>query len=80
MANCKLCGQWAGVASDEHPLCREAIDAGQPLPADRRGIEPGIALPRPLTAAGVFWAVFLAQWLFALTAGIVYAIVRALST
>ena len=36
MSNCKYCGQWAGIFFSEHPLCREAINAGQPLPPDRR--------------------------------------------
>jgi len=36
MANCKYCGQWAGIFFSEHSLCREAIEAGLPLPPDRR--------------------------------------------
>ena len=32
---------------------------------------------RPLSAKGVFWAVFLALWAYSLTAGLIYLIVRA---
>jgi hypothetical protein len=78
MAKCNLCGEWAGLIATEHPLCREAFDAGKPLP-DGRGLAPmARAVPMPLTSRSIFWAIFAALWAFSLSAGIIYALLRAI--
>jgi hypothetical protein len=79
MAKCNLCGEWAGLGSSEHPLCREAVDAGKPLPDGRGLASTARAVPLPLTPRSIFWAIFGALWAFSVSAGIVYALIRAIS-
>ena len=73
MANCKYCGKWSGIFDIEHFDCAQAAAQGKTL-------ETFVPLmpSRPLTASGVFWAVFGALWAFGVTAGIIAAICRAL--
>lgn len=79
MAHCKHCGQWAGVASDEHDDCAKLAAEGKTAEEIRylRDAPPLAATPRPITTRSIFWSVFFALWAFSLTAAIVFAIIRA---
>jgi hypothetical protein len=80
MANCKYCGRWAGVAGDEHMDCaRLAADGKTNEEIKAFDARSSSRLPAmPLTAGSIFWAVFGALWAFAITAGIVGGIIRAI--
>jgi hypothetical protein len=77
---CTICGEWAGVASAGHDECVEASKAGKSIAEIRamRGAAPQETHihPHSLTAFSIFWVVFGALWAFALTAGVVYALLR----
>ena len=80
MANCKYCGKWAGVAGDEHMDCARLAAEGKTndeiKALDARTYARTSAAP--LTAGSIFWAVFGALWAFAITAGIVGAIIKSI--
>jgi hypothetical protein len=82
MANCKYCGQWAGVASDEHQDCAQAIADGKSLDEIRamRCASAAPAQTKPLTAWSLFWVIFLALWLFSLTAGLLYVVLKSIAS
>jgi len=82
MANCVFCGKWAGIFADKHDDCAKLAAAGrtpQQIRAAFAAAKQADPL-KPLTAWSVFWAIFGALWLFSLTAGVVYAILRALNS
>lgn len=66
---------------DYHKDCYETQAAGRPVEdvRARATLDMRSATPLPLTAKGVFWAVFGALWAFSFTAGIIYALLRAFS-
>lgn len=74
MANCKYCGKWAGICIHEHLDCERAAKEG----GDAVPWPPPSAPPKPLTASGIFWAVFGALWCFSLSAGLVVLFVNLL--
>jgi hypothetical protein len=63
---------------DYHEACYEAQAAGLPV-EDVRPRAGQAAASLPLTAKGVFWAVFGALCLYGLVSGIVAAIIKDLS-
>jgi len=70
MPNCRICGRHAGLFWDVHDECQKAVDLGKTAEeVQRTGALPAVS--RPLTAFGVFWAVFLALCLYGIVAGIV---------
>jgi len=82
MANCKYCGKPAGFMCDTHEACIKAKTGGLSLDDIRaQASDPNSAEQKSgqLTAKSIFWAVFGALWAFSLTAGLVYAILRAIS-
>lgn len=81
MADCIHCGTWAGLSGSEHEECKRLADEGKTSAEIKAIVNRGAdaIVPRPLTARGVFWAVFGALWAFSITAGIIVAIVRAIS-
>jgi hypothetical protein len=82
MANCKYCGKPAGLCVEEHESCRISAKGELTLDQIRAGItDPNIPAapakaPRPLTAAGVFWAVFFALCLYGVLSGIIVTIAK----
>jgi hypothetical protein len=80
MANCEFCGDWAGLIARSHPRCFDSFKAGASLDqikAERKSVtapsvSPTVAVVRTPT---IVWGVFLGMWLFAITAGIVCAII-----
>jgi hypothetical protein len=73
MATCKHCGKWSGLFDNEHLECAQAAAQGKVV--ERLS---AVASPSPITAVGIFWAVFFALWAFCITAGIVAALLRPL--
>jgi hypothetical protein len=74
MADCKYCGKPAGFRVGEHEACRKAKEAG--ISAEEIAEQARTFPPRPLTAGGVFWAVFGALCLYGLLSGIITAIAK----
>ncbi|MGP8174944.1 MAG: hypothetical protein ACLP7O_10400 [Terracidiphilus sp.] len=77
--NCKYCGKWSGLFSDTHVDCSAAIEAGKTPEQIRQSVKT--LTPdslRPLTAVGVFWAVFLALCAFGLLSALVGLIAKQL--
>lgn len=78
MPDCKYCGKSAGILADEHEWCREAKEAGR-LDEYLATLNAPKAVG-PLTAVRMFWVIFGALWAFSLTAGLLYALIRAISS
>jgi hypothetical protein len=82
MPNCKHCGTWAGIVGDSHVGCANLAEKGwtnEQIIASMQAAGASRAPVKPLTGSGVFWAVFGALWLFSVTAGILYSIIRLIS-
>jgi hypothetical protein len=73
MATCRYCGKWSGLFSSEHFDCAMANAKGEKI------VDP-IEPSRPLTAVGVYWAVFFALLTFSLLSGVVLFFIRLTST
>jgi hypothetical protein len=80
MADCRFCGKPAGWRVDYHKACYEAQAAGRSVEdvRARQAQDVQTATSFPLTAKGVFWAVFGALCLYGLLSGIVAAIIKEL--
>ena len=83
MGLCKYCNEDAGWMQDSHTACYNAAHAAGLKPDEKlraRAVEvPSTAASTrgPLTADGVFWAVFAALCLWSLLSALVVAIVKA---
>jgi hypothetical protein len=79
MPNCKYCGKWSGLFEDEHMDCALAASQGKTAAEIREdaGGAPVEAF-QPVTPTSIFWAVLGALWAFALSAGLLVAVLRAL--
>lgn len=71
MANCVVCGKWAGVGQNQHHICPERDEINPEL-------QP-VTIVRVQTG-NIALGVFLGMWAFSITAGIALAIFRALSS
>jgi hypothetical protein len=86
MANCKYCGQPAGWLVYEHGACEKAHKAAglkeyemlperAPAGSPAEMLQGPVGPARPVTAGGVFWAVFFALCLYGLLSGVIGAII-----
>ena len=77
MAHCKYCGGWSGLFDKEHTGCAEG--AAQGLSPDQ--LYERVFARRPRSAVwNTAWGVFIGLWLFSVTAGIVYALIRLITS
>jgi hypothetical protein len=75
MANCRYCGKPAGFCCPEHEICRKANEAGVSL--EELAAKPPVRVPGPpVTAQGVFFAVFFALCAWSLVMSVVLAFIR----
>jgi hypothetical protein len=59
MGNCKICNKPVGIGLNEHVFCRQAAELRRaPALVLRPPKSSPAAAPPPLTARGIFWAVF----------------------
>ena len=83
MAACKYCGKWAGVAGDEHVDCAKLADEGktdEEIRALMNAPGPAPVAVAQMNASTLFWIIFGALWAFSASAGILYAIIHALTS
>lgn len=83
MAECKYCGRWAGVASDEHFDCATLAAQGKSTDEIRALMNAPDAAPlavAQMKPSTLFWIIFGALWAFSASAGILYAIIHALES
>lgn len=85
MANCDYCELPVGLLQHRHASCNEAFLKGETLAEIRarvRSSSPAAAPAEQVVSVkmgNVMWAVFFGMWLFAITAAIVYAVIRAVT-
>lgn len=72
---CTHCGKWSGFFQDYHEDCAKAAAAVNFRSANAPQFHSSV--PR-FPFWPLFWAIFVALWAFSLTAGLVFALVRAL--
>jgi hypothetical protein len=79
MAKCIYCDKWCGLFDSYHQDCLNGIKGGKTKAEIWNAVNaPRLGQLKPVTASGVFWAIFGALWLFAATAAILGEIVKAL--
>ena len=82
MAKCKFCGEWAGIASDQHDDCAEASASGKTVDQIRvmRNVAAASsAAPTPLSMRHIVGGVYFGTLLASITLGILYWIISSLN-
>lgn len=84
MANCEYCGWPAGALAKSHRECANAFRAGAEPAQIRTRVEASMkTLTGPVPAMGIFQiacGVFVGLAIFSLAAGLVYFVVKMIST
>lgn len=72
MPNCRFCGKWSGLFSNEHLDCARADKAGKPLP----DAAPVYRAESHVTVKDIALGVFSGLWFFTASAALVGLILR----